>query len=86
MRTFDANNELVLFWSLLLKVVISGTLTDTVSQRIEDQDGVDISHLVRNLTIEQNQMRAWAQLELNRPGFDGPFCTPQVSWDKLIFS
>lgn len=90
MRIFDANNECVLFWGLLLKVIISktrnlGTFSDDVSnfrQRIEDENGADITHLVRDLTltVEQGTQRAWAQLELNRPGFDGPFCTPQIGF------
>lgn len=53
----------------------------TVSQRIEDaESGEDITGLVRGLVVHNSLKRSWAELELMRPGFDGPFCVPSVGF------
>lgn len=49
------------------------------SVRIEDE-GEDVTAQVCRLTLrgDTRLRRQWAEVELIRDGFDGPFCTPAV--------
>jgi len=89
MRTLSPDNELILFDGHLIRIIIhaTGSLESSkakISQRIEDKDGQDITDKARLHSITASMGKAWAELELNLPGYDGLFCVPQVELFSLL--
>jgi hypothetical protein len=87
MRTPDANDEIFLFRSSLIKIFVR-VETDFLESlspfiqpayRVEYEGGLDVTNLASDLTVVHFASRRWAELTLKLPGFDGPFCTlPQT--------
>jgi hypothetical protein len=72
MRTSDENSEAVIFQGESLKVV---ACDDLLTVRIEE-NGADITAEVQELLVNNDMQGNWVEMELRRPGFDGPFCVP----------
>ena len=82
MRIPDDNGHVLLFRSPLLTIAAVGSFTNNVgstSVRITDADGDDITAVAKLFSVEETPQCNWAVLELDRPGFDGPFCTVSPS-------
>ncbi|HLL74798.1 MAG TPA: hypothetical protein VK421_05995 [Pyrinomonadaceae bacterium] len=85
MRVPNADGEVILFRGLLATIIASGDFhAGTVRVRVEDERGEDITHLARMGDTVQDVRRSYVVMELDRPGFDGPFCTPDWFGDARL--
>lgn len=90
MLQLNADNEAPLHVNKCIRVLLhakGGTWDNGVFVRVEDVDGTDISDSVRSFTLtrlfpssDYATFFDCATLELDMPGFDGPFCTPAVDF------
>ena len=81
MPTSDVNPLIDLPKSFFVVLVPKrpGTISEAVDVRLTF-DGEDVTAHVRHLTVFREPGRTFAVWELtDRPGFDGPFCTPASS-------
>lgn len=78
------DTENIIFVSKVIRVTVRVSIANNpegdAEVKVFDTDGQDITDKVRSFTITQQLGFPFkhATLELNMPGFDGPFCTPAV--------
>lgn len=79
-RPFSPETAPVIFLGGFIRVklyAIEGDWDKGAYTHIEEVGtGNDISHLVRIIQVVKTMKKEWLEMELNLPGFDGPFCTP----------
>jgi hypothetical protein len=90
MKTLTPETELILFDSHFIRIIAS---TDKpldsddpkITQRVEDSNGLDITPWASIKGINYSMRKSYLELELDLPGYDGPFCVPQLEF-SLMFS
>lgn len=72
--------ENTIFVSQVVRVTVTGTPEGEAEWEVFDVDGTNITEKVRSLTLHRymGARLDHATLELDLPGFDGPFSTPGV--------